>query len=222
MVRHFRGSLRGACPVFRAWTARLLAAVSALCLASPLLAQESPRPAPGPLTLKPGDVVRIEIWREEDLSGEFKVNELGLVTLPLIGEKDVTGLTIQQLRDQLIAEYRVQLRNPSIIVTPLRQVHVLGEVNAPGMYAIDPTVTLAGAIAMAGGASGQGDLSKIRIAREGTVIKDAVRAEETLQQVDVRSGDQIFVDRRSWFERNTTFVISAMMSLTSLIISLSR
>src|SRR5690606_5535621 len=151
------------------------------------------------LTLKPGDIVRVEIWREEDLSGEFKINELGLVTLPLIGEKDVNGLTIQQLRDQLIAEYRVQLQNPSIIVTPLRQVHVLGEVNLPGMYAVDPTVTLAGAIALAGGASGQGDLRRIRIARDGAIIKNAVRAEQTLQRVDVRSGDQIFVDRRSWF-----------------------
>jgi polysaccharide export outer membrane protein len=220
MIRYLARRLCATVPVSLPRILRLLAVIAGSSLPALQVSAQHARPTVS--ELKPGDVVRIEIWREEDLSGDFTVNELGLVTLPLIGEKDVNGLTMQQLRDQLIAEYRVQLLNPSIIVTPLRQVHVLGEVNAPGTYAVDPTVTLAGAIALAGGASAQGNLRKIRIAREGTVIKDAARAEETLQQVDVRSGDQIFVDRRSWFERNSTFVISAMMSLTSLIISLSR
>lgn len=105
------------------------------------------------LTLRPGDMVRVDIWREEELSGEFRVDEMGVVTLPLLGEKKVNGVPVRELRDTLIAEYRVELVNPSITVTPLRQVHVLGYVNQPGIYTIDPTTSLAGAVALAGGAS---------------------------------------------------------------------
>lgn len=187
-----------------------------------LSAQRTSSTAAHALTLRPGDLIRLEIWREEDLSGEFLVNEMGFVTLPLIGAKDTNDLPIGELRNQLIAEYRIQLQNPSITVTPLRQVHVLGEVNQPGMYAIDPTVTLAGAIALAGGASSLGDLRKIRIVREGNVISSSVHAQATLDQIDMRSGDQIFVERRSWFERNTAFIITALISVTSLVVSFSR
>lgn len=203
------------------WVSACLAAVVVLAPGA-VVAQQASVSEAEVLTLRPGDLIRVEIWREADLSGDFPINELGVVTLPLLGEKNVDGVPVGDLRDQLISEYRVQLRNPSITVTPLRQVHVLGEVNQPGKYVIDPTVSLAGAIALAGGASGQGDLGKIRIARDGGFIGDAVRAEATLHQIGVRSGDQIFVGRRNWFERNTTFVISALMSMTSLVISLTR
>jgi protein involved in polysaccharide export with SLBB domain len=189
---------------------------------APLRGQSDPVPDADRLTLHPGDMVAVEIWREADLSGAFRVDERGIVTLPLLGEREVIGIPIQELRDRLIEEYRAELRNPSITITPLRQVHVLGHVNSPGMYSVDPTVSLAGAIALAGGASGDGDLRKLRIARAGTIIHDGVAAEATLQQIDLRSGDQIFVDRRAWFERNTTFVISALMSLTSIVISFTR
>lgn len=196
--------------------------VVALLAATTLPAQQSSPSSAEALTLQPGDLVRIEIWREEDLSGEFPVNELGILTLPLLGEKDVNGLPIRDLRDQLIAEYRIQLRNPSIIITPLRHVHVLGQVNQPGLYMIDPTMSLAGAVALAGGASSQGDLRKLQIARDGAIIQDGVRAEATLAQINVRSGDQIFVERRGWFERNQTFLISTMLSVTVFVASFLR
>lgn len=174
------------------------------------------------VTLQPGDLIELEIWREEDLSGEFLVDESGTVTLPLVGRFDVRGIPIAQLRDTLIAAYSVELRNPSIIVTPLRRVYVLGEVNEPGLQAVDPTVSLAGAIALAGGATERGDLRRIRVIRNGEEIVNRVRAESALSALDVRSGDQIFVGQRSWFERNTTFLVSAILSGTSLLITLLR
>lgn len=200
----------------------LLAAAVLLMPGDRLLAQESTSVSRETLTLRPGDVLRVKIWREEDLSGEFPVNELGIVTLPLLGAKDVNGVPMRDLRDQLIAEYRIQLRNPSITITPLRHVHVLGRVNQPAMYMIPPTMSLAGAVALAGGASSQGDLRRLRIARDGVIIQDGVPAEATLAQIDVRSGDQIFVERRGWFERNQNFLISTMLSITALAVSFMR
>ena len=172
------------------------------------------------VSLQPGDVLKVEVWREGDLSGEFLVDESGVVTLPLLGPVSVIDVPIAELRDSLLADYRRELRNPSIVITPLRRVYVLGEVNQPGLRAVDPTVTLGGVIALAGGANGQGDLRKIQVFRNGELIQDGVPATSMLAALDVRSGDQIFIGQRGWFERNSTFVISALLSVTGIIITL--
>jgi protein involved in polysaccharide export with SLBB domain len=172
------------------------------------------------VTLRPGDLVRVQIYRETDLNGEFLVDEDGVVVLPLVGPQVVTGLPMRELRDRLVAAYREHLRNPSINITPLRRVNVLGEVQRPGVYAVDPTVSVADAVSMAGGATAMGDLRRIRIIRGGETLRDRVGAAETLRAIDIHSGDQVLVDRRSWFERNSTFVVSTVLSVTSIIIAL--
>lgn len=169
------------------------------------------------ITLNPGDVVRVQVYREEELNGDFLVDEEGLVVLPLIGERRVTGIPVRRLRSELTEAYRVHLRNPSINITPLRRINVLGEVNKPGLYPIDPTVSLAGAVATAGGATSTGDLGRIRIVRGNQVIRQRVGVAMTLEAASIRSGDQIIVDRRSWFDRNSTFLVSALLSVTSIV-----
>lgn len=170
--------------------------------------------------LRPGDAIRVEIWREEDLSGDFTVALDGTVTLPLLGRQDLTEIPLNMLRDTLTAQYRVHLRNPSINVTPIRRVTVLGQVQKPGLYGADPTIALAGLVALAGGATGEGSLDRIRIVREGQVLRERVGAGETLTSADVRSGDHIIVDQKSWFARNSTFVVSTMLTLGSIAISI--
>jgi protein involved in polysaccharide export with SLBB domain len=170
--------------------------------------------------LRPGDVIRVAVWREIDLSGDFPVDEAGRVVLPMLGETVVTGIPIPQLRDSLLAEYRRQLRNPSILITPLRRVMVLGEVNIPGLKELDPTMSLASAIALAGGPNGQGRLSRIHVVREGEVLRERVDPAMALHAIDIRSGDQIFVGRRSWFEANSTYLVSTGISMTLLLLRL--
>jgi polysaccharide biosynthesis/export protein len=172
----------------------------------------------GDITLAPGDALHIAIWREQDLSGEFLVDEEGMVTLPLLGRKNVLGLPIAELRAELMREYAVQLRNPSIQITPLRRIYVLGEVNRPGLYAVDPTISLAGAVALAMGATPMGDLNRIRIIREGEILHQQMAAQSTV--ATLRSGDQVMVDRRGWIERNSTFVISLLLSTPGMILSI--
>lgn len=172
------------------------------------------------VTLQPGDVVRVRIWREEDLSGEFPVDETGGVTLPLLGERQVSGIPMSRLRDQLIADYREQLRNPSITIVPLRRINVLGEVNKPGLYLADPTISLAAAIGLAEGTTRDGSMDRIRVVRDGAVIHDRPGAAQALTSIDVRSGDQIYVGTRSWASRNAPYVLSAALSVTTFIIAL--
>lgn len=175
-------------------------------------------------TLRPGDAVKVEIWREPDLSGDFTVALDGTVTLPLLGRQRLADIPLEMLRDTLTAQYRVHLRNPSINVTPIRRVSVLGEVQRPGLYGADPTYSLAAVVALAGGATPDGNLNRIRIIREGAVYREQVGAGETLSGADIRSGDQIVVEPRSWFSRNSQAVIGAVVTIatsiaTALIVS---
>ena len=156
------------------------------------------------------------------MSGRFIVDESGVVTLPLLGRIDVTGTTVRELRDDLLARYQVELRNPSINITPLRRVYVLGEVNEPGLMAVDPTVSLAGAVAMAGGANQEGDLRRIQIMRDGEVLFTEVEPHVDLVSIDIRSGDQIFVERRPWLDRHSTFLVSATLGAAGILIQLLR
>lgn len=170
-----------------------------------------------PLTLQPGDLIRIAIWREEELSGEFSVGGDGVVVLPLLGQKQVANVPLTELRDILLREYQRELRNPAIEITPLRRINVLGEVNKPGLYEVDPTITLSSAVALAGGATPTGDLGKIRVVRGDRVIRERVGAQASLSSADVRSGDQIFVEPKNWFARNSTFLVSAALAVPGVI-----
>lgn len=178
-----------------------------MCFAVPAAAQEA--------TLRPGDAIRVEIWLEQGLSGEFAVGLDGTVTLPLLGRQRLVDIPMSAVRDTLITQYQQYLRNPSINVTPIRRVSVLGQVQRPGLYGADPTLSLAGVVALAGGATPDGDLNRIRIVREGVVIRETVGAGETLSGANIRSGDQIIVEQRSWFARNSQFVIGAVLSLAT-------
>ncbi len=172
------------------------------------------------LRLEPGDVVRTLIWREKDLSNDFKVDEKGRLTLPMLGSVNVIGRPWEGLRDSLVAEYQKQLKNPSITLTPLRRVQVLGEVTKPGQYLADPTLSLAGVVALAGGATPIGDLRRVRVVRSGQVIVKSASVESLLLQAGVHSNDQIFVDRRPWIERNGALVSSTLISAAGILITI--
>jgi len=200
----------------------LLVTCAAIRPAGQIEAQTPSPPGDAATTLLPGDGLGVQIWREPDLSGHFIVDEEGIVTLPLLGRIQVTGISVPELRERLLAGYGEELRNPSITITPLRRIHVLGEVNRPGLLEVDPTITLAGAVALAGGANFEGDLRKLRIMRDGEVLLAEVGPEAELATVGIRSGDQIFVDRRRWIDRHSTFLVSSTIGIAGIIVTLLR
>lgn len=199
----------------------LFAVVLNLASAAPASAQVPAPVGEEPVMLLPGDAIKLTVWRQEDMTGEFLVNESGVVTLPLLGQRKVTGVPIAQARESLYQEFRAQLRNPSIEITPLRRIYVLGEVNKPGALSVDPTITLAGAVALAEGPTQSGDLERIRVIRGGSVVLEQVGAGATLASVNVQSGDQIFVGQRSWLERNTTFLVNLAVSVAFTAVNLA-
>jgi protein involved in polysaccharide export with SLBB domain len=199
---------------------RFLLALLLAAAPSTLEAQETAVASFPAFELRPGDVVEVFLWREPTLSGEYPVDERGTVVLPVIGSRSVIGQPWTTVRDSLMAAYGRELRDQSVRLTPKRRIFVLGFVQKPGAYLADPTVPVAGAIALAGGASNEGDLSRVRVLRDGLVFLDAVSLESPLAMSDVRSGDQIYVERRGWFDRNSPFFVSAMVGLAGIIVTL--
>jgi len=172
-------------------------------------------------TLKPGDAVRVTIASAPSQSGTYPVDDRGVVTLPILGERMATTLPWPALRDSLLVAYRVQLREPLIAVIPLRRVVVLGEVSAQGVQYVEPAVGLVGAVAMAGGATANGDLSRVRIVRGDSSIILRNPEARTLPQVPIESGDQIYVERQGWFTRNQNFMISVVLSMATIVATLT-
>jgi len=172
-------------------------------------------------SLLPGDIVRIQIWREEDLSGEFQVNESGIVVLPLLGDRSVLGISPDSLRDQLVEEYDGFLVNPSVNVTLLRRVTVMGEVRVPGLYPVDATVSVAQLIAIAQGVTSEGDVNRIRLIRGGQTVNTNLAGTMAITEAGIRSGDQIMIGKRSWISRNLSSLAWIMSIATNLVV-LSR
>ena len=205
---------------------RFIRALCVFVLSLPLAASGQDRAvAPGStggFTLGPGDVLRVTIWREIELSGEFGVNEINQLTLPMLGVLQVGGIQWRVLRDSLLSLYTTQLKTTSIILSPLRRVYVFGEVLKPGPYMLDPTLSFAGAVALAGGANSIGDMRRIRVVRQGLTLLASVPVESLFVGTALRSDDQIYIGRRSWFDINSAFLASAALSLTGIVISLVR
>ncbi len=170
--------------------------------------------------LKPGDVIRLNIWREPEWSGVYRVDEAGIVVFPRVGEYAVLDETPESLRAKLLAAYRQYLRNPSMDVTVLRRVRIMGAIRTPGLYPVDPTITIADAIALAGGITPQGDPSKAYIIRDGEVLTTTIEQTTLIADSPIRSGDQIFIPERSWLSRNSNVVTTALAGIISLTIAI--
>jgi protein involved in polysaccharide export with SLBB domain len=172
--------------------------------------------------LRPGDIVRLRIWREPDLSGDFIVDQGGQVVFPKIGPRHVAGESPSSLKDSLVKSYQIYLRNPSIEITLLRRVNVLGAVRSPGLYPVDPTMTLADVVAAAGGASPQGKTDQVELLRDGKTVTANLTGGVRVGDLQIRSGDQIYVPERSWASRNSGVVAAALTASVSLIIAMVR
>lgn len=173
------------------------------------------------LPLQIGDVLRVAVWREPTLSGDFSVDQDGLITLPMLGTRKAVQVPWPALRDSIMAGYNRELRNATVTLTALRRVYVLGSVLRPGMYMLDPTFGLSGAVALAGGASPDGNLDRIRVVRDGKVLVERIPVKATPDIYDVRSGDQLFIERRSWLDRNSTLLLTSIISLAGLAVTLA-
>lgn len=170
-------------------------------------------------TLRPGDYIQLKIWREDDHSGRFQVDEHGTVVFPLLGPMNVTDMAPTELKNRLIDAYRVYFTHDVIEVVFLRRVTIRGAVRDPGLYPVDPTMTVADMLALAGGATPQGEANKVELVRDGVTITANLEEHDVLGEFAVQSGDQFFVPERSWISRNSNIVSAIITAAVSLLIA---
>ena len=118
--------------------------------------------------LGPNDIVRIQVFGEEDLSLETKVEGDGQITYPLLGILHVGGLTIHELQQKITARLAAgYLSKPKVTVTVARHrnFYVSGEVKTPGGYPYEAGLTVQKAITLAGGFTEKAETRKIAATR---------------------------------------------------------
>lgn len=147
-------------------------------------------------TLGAGDKLRIVLYGENDISGEYEIDGSGQISLPLVGEVAATGMSARALEQKLTELYSdgyfVDPR-VSIEVTTFRPFFILGEVNNPGDYNYINNMTVLQAVTVAGGYTYRAKKSKFKVTR----IVDGRETELTLQEADsIMPGDVIHIAER--------------------------
>ena len=118
----------------------------------------------------PEDVLRVEVWKDQDLSRDVTVRPDGLITLSLVGDVQAEGLNVQQLRKVLTKSYEKYVEAPNISVSLVAinsfKVFIVGKVNSPGVFPIRSNTTILQAISMAGGFAEWATPDKIILVRQ--------------------------------------------------------
>ena len=204
----------------------LAAALCVLGFGSSLRAQALTRDI-SRLMLSPGDAIRVEVWRNKELSGEFPIAADGSITHPLYRELKVAGVPLATVEEQFrgfLARYE---SNPAFTITPLLRVIVGGEVHQPNIMTVPAGTTVAQVIAMAGGPTDRARLDHVQLVRQASrQTIDITRPEAAPMNVAVNSGDQILVPRRRNIMQEvvapSSSILGALAAVTSVIIQLNR
>ena len=145
--------------------------------------------------LGPEDKVKVTVFGEQDLSGEFVVDSSGVMAPPFVGQINVKGMTLREFE----AAYAAKLRNAQILrdprvtaeVTSFRPIYVLGEVKKPGQYAYVSGMTVQKAVALAEGYTYRAAESTVEITRGGHKFTIDVTP-----QTKVLPGDELRIPER--------------------------
>jgi polysaccharide export outer membrane protein len=153
----------------------------------------------------PGDVLAVVFWRQEDMSAEVVVRPDGRISVPLLNEVDVTGLTPEQLRAKLSTEALRFIQDPNVTVVVKqinsRRVYITGQVVRPGPYPLISSVNVLQLLSMAGGLLEYADAKNIQIMRtvNGRTTyfkfnyKEMIDRKNIKQNIDLRPDDTVIV-----------------------------
>jgi polysaccharide export outer membrane protein len=153
--------------------------------------------------LGPGDVLLITVLGESDLSRTVTVRSDGKISLPLVGEVQVIGLTTSQVAERLTTALRVYLKRPQVTIT-LSQgraefIYLVGQVRNPGAYQMGTGWTALEAITNAGGVTEKAALKRATVVRRTSPqaipldLERLIRGGDRAADLPLTAGDVIFV-----------------------------
>jgi polysaccharide export outer membrane protein len=174
----------------------LLIGAAVSVVGAPLSAQAQNEPAlPEEYRLGPGDQLRITVFGEPDLTGQYLVGSQGTIAYPLVGEVNAAGMTLLEFTEVLQTALEAFLRSPnvSIEVANYRPFFILGEVTRPGTYPYSANLTVLNAVATAGGFTYRANRRRIFIRHAGETEEQGYRLTIT---TPVLPGDTVRVGER--------------------------
>jgi len=177
---------------------------------APVKSETSSKPATPPTVdadykIGPQDLIRIDVWKEPDISRTIPVRPDGKISLPLLNDVQASGLTAMQLASSLRESFAKYLNNPQVTVTVTeinsRRVYITGEVNRAGAIPLLPNMTVLQALASAGGFTQFAKLKNIYVLRTENGkqekhpfnYKEVVKGNLAEQNIPLQPGDVIVV-----------------------------
>jgi polysaccharide export outer membrane protein len=163
--------------------------VTIMSVAVPAVAQEPARPDES-YKILPGDVLQVSVWKEPDLQLELLVRPDGAVSFPLAGEMSTRNKSVSELQDELKDRLARFINEPVVTVSVKEvlgnKIYVIGQVNNPGEFVVNPQVDV---------------LQAIRILRRNRGVqtalsfnyKEVLRGRNLAQNVMLKSGDVVVV-----------------------------
>lgn len=143
-----------------------------------------------------GDMIRIQVFGEEDLGMEVRLSDAGTISYPFLGEIQVKGLSVGRLEaaiiDGLKPDYLIDPK-VSVSIIEYRQFYIHGEVKSPGGYAYLPGLTVRKAVALAGGFTERASKTKISVIHEGD--EDVKKSEPIALGDKLAPGDIVTIEQ---------------------------
>ena len=177
--------------------AALLAVAATAAVASP--------PDP-PYTVEPGDTLLVSVWKEPELQRPVLVEPDGTFSFPLCGTIDAHDKTVSQLQQEIGQHLARFITDPVVTVSLQKisgnRVYVIGQVNKPGAFVVNPRVNVMQAISMAGGTTPFASLGNIKIIRRTNSggqeampfnYNDVLHGNDLSQNVTLQAGDVVVV-----------------------------
>ena len=184
----------------------MLLVVTAFCLLAmgSAIAQQDNKPRKS-YTINPGDLLEISVWKEPDLQRQVLVLPDGAFSFPLSGDIVAVDRTVEAVRQELTA--RLERYIPDLIVTVTvaeisgSKIYVIGQVNSPGQFVVNPRVDVIQALSIGGGMTPFAELNNIKILRrrngKQTILSfrynDIVKGQNLEQNVLLEDGDVVLV-----------------------------
>ena len=181
------------------WAALAVALLACGCTAGSLSEAEQQSLATAAVTapkLQPGDKIRITVYGEDKLSGDYQVDQSGQISLPLAGTITAQDLTQAELEQALAKKFRSEyLKNPKVTVTiaTLEPFYMMGEVSKPGQYPYQSGLNVMTALAIAGGPTYRANRTTVQIQRRGETSMHEYPISTT---VPILPGDVVRVPER--------------------------
>jgi hypothetical protein len=150
-----------------------------------------------------GDQITLVVDGEPGLTGEYPVEGGPRISLPTLGTISLAGVLRSELESHMTKELGRFLQNPVVRAVPRVRVSVQGAVGSPGFFTVPADMLLSELLMHAGGPGGSANLEQLRIERvgqrlwEGDELRVMLADGRTLDQLNVRGGDELIVPQRS-------------------------